>query len=104
MAQHMFNALLQHAGDKFILLVTLRCDSFVIVFHFRSCEKNYICQQSKHTCILASEQALKTADKDIILKILGYGTVFIKHTISVGGTKYSVTTKLSPVYYAPDIQ
>ena len=44
---------------------------------------------------------VETADEESTLKILGYGTVFIKHTIIKNDTECTITTKLSPVYYAP---
>ena len=37
---------------------------------------------------------VKTADEESTLEILGYGTVFIQHTIIKNGTECTVTTKL----------
>ena len=35
--------------------------------------------------------------------LTGYGTIFIKHDIMVKGKLCTVTSKLQPVYYAPEI-
>ena len=46
---------------------------------------------------------IQTADKKAVLQVQGYGTVFIKHDININGKVCTVTSKLQPVYYAPDI-
>ena len=46
---------------------------------------------------------IQTADKKAVLQVQGYGTVFIKHDIIVKGKVCTVTSKLQPVYYAPEI-
>ena len=46
---------------------------------------------------------IQTADKKAVLQVQGYGTVFIKHNIMVKGKLCTVTSKLQPVYYAPEI-
>ena len=46
---------------------------------------------------------IQTADKKAVLQVQGYGTVFIKHDIMVKGKLCTVTSKLQPVYYAPEI-
>ena len=45
--------------------------------------------------------SIQTADDSSSLGITGYGTVFIKHKVLINGVKSTVTSKLSPVYYAP---
>src|SRR5271168_552906 len=44
---------------------------------------------------------IETANDKSTLRIEGYGTVFIKHTVELKGQLMEVTTKLQPVYYAP---
>ena len=46
---------------------------------------------------------IQTADKKAVLQVQGYGTVFIKHNINIKGKVCTVTSKLQPVYYAPEI-
>ena len=46
---------------------------------------------------------IQTANKKAVLQVQGYGTVFIKHNIMVKGKLCTVTSKLQPVYYAPEI-
>ena len=55
------------------------------------------------TMFTKDEGNIQTADKKAVLQIQGYGTVFIKHKITVNGKVKTVTSKLQPVYYAPDI-
>ena len=46
---------------------------------------------------------IQTADRKAVLQVQGYGTVFIKHDIMIKGKLCTVTSKLAPVYYAPEI-
>ena len=46
---------------------------------------------------------IQTADKKAVLQVQGYGIIFIKHDIMVKGKLCTVTSKLQPVYYAPEI-
>ena len=45
--------------------------------------------------------SIQTADDSSSLGITSYGTVFIKHKALINGVESTVTSKLSPVYYAP---
>ena len=45
--------------------------------------------------------SIQTVDDSSSLGITGYGTVFIKHKVLINGVESMVTSKLSPVYYAP---
>ena len=45
--------------------------------------------------------SIQTADKSTELPVLGYGSVIIKHEVSINGQNREVTTKLQLVYYAP---
>ena len=46
---------------------------------------------------------IQTDDKKAVLQVQGYGTVFIKHNIMIKGKVCTVTSKLQPIYYAPEI-
>ena len=46
---------------------------------------------------------IQTANKKAVLQVQGYGTIFIKHDININNRVCTVTSKLQPVYYAPDI-
>ena len=46
---------------------------------------------------------IQTANKKAVLQVQGYGTIFIKHDINIKGKVCTVTSKLQPVYYAPEI-
>ena len=45
--------------------------------------------------------SVQTADESSSFNIAGYGTVFLRHEVIIKGKKHSVTSKTSPVYYAP---
>ena len=45
--------------------------------------------------------SIQTVDDSSSLGITSYGTVFIKHKVLINGVESTVTSKLSPVYYAP---
>ena len=45
--------------------------------------------------------SIQTADESSSLNIAGYGMVFLRHEVIIKGKKHSVTSKSSPVYYAP---
>ena len=47
--------------------------------------------------------SVQTADESSSLNIAGYGTVFLRHEVIIKGKKHSVMSKISPVYYAPDM-
>ena len=59
--------------------------------------------KSDFTTFIKDKGNIQTADKKVVLQIQGYGTVFIKHEISVNGKVKTVTSKLQLVYYAPEI-
>ena len=46
---------------------------------------------------------IQTADKKVVLQVQEYGIIFIKHDIMVKGKLCTVTSKLQPDYYAPEI-
>ena len=41
------------------------------------------------------------SDESSSLNIAGYGMVFLRHEVIIKGKKHTVTSKISPVYYAP---
>ena len=45
--------------------------------------------------------SIQTADESSSLNIAGYGMVFLRHEVIIKGKKHTVTSKISPVYYAP---
>ena len=47
------------------------------------------------------DASVQTADEKSALQLLGYGTVFVKHTIPTNKKEVEVTTKTQLVYYAP---
>ena len=59
--------------------------------------------KSDFTTFTKDEGNIQTADKKAVLQVQGYGTVFIKHEITINGKMKTVTSKLQLVYYAPDI-
>ena len=59
--------------------------------------------KSDFTMFTKDKGNIQTADKKAVLQVQGYGTVFIKHEITINGKVKMVTSKLQPVYYAPDI-
>ena len=59
--------------------------------------------QNDFVTFVEDDGTIQTANKKAVLQVQGYGTVFIKHNINIKGKVCTVTSKLQPVYYAPEI-
>src|SRR5271163_4166576 len=88
-------------SDKISTVNCAKCENNIKFIADTGASDTFTYDKSDFVTFTKMDGRVKTANEKASLDIQGYGTVFIKHTILVNEREYSVTTKLSPVYYAP---